>query len=119
MPENVHVPPPAASDTTFVGEDQKAQREAVALANDDLEEEAARREFKRNEAFKNSLSMGLQVIFWICLIFLVVAGVIWWHLVTPPQWHFLSDAQIDHIQSLLLGGATSGIASGYVKRRVS
>lgn len=108
----VPLPPQASPDL-------KSESEARGFAGDDLDTVAKQNEHNRTETFRNSVAWGVLVLFWAVVIGAILMGAFWlWHIVTPDCLHFLSPAAVDKIQTLLIGGTSSGFMSGYAKKKL-
>lgn len=53
------------------------------------------------------------------LVFLGSLSAWLWHQLAPVSRHWLSDAQLSKIQSVIFSGAIGAIVSGYVQRHIS
>lgn len=91
-------PPPPNSDGL-------ATKEAESYAQGTLEEDARHRDHKRREEvkdlFKSVFIYGIILFFCISV---AIASCWVWHLLTPESWHFLTDAQVNKLQLILISG---------------
>lgn len=104
----IEVPPPSAAS------DVKSTAEAQSIASGTLEEDAAKSKHKRDEDFKNHVSIARKWIFWILItsfMCMTVALVIHW--VTP--WCFLSPQQLETIKTIIGASLASKIFSDQAK----
>jgi hypothetical protein len=89
-----------------------ATKETLADAAGTLEKEAARGRHRRHEGLQNFLYFLVIVAFTLVFAVIAVGGILWsYHLFTPECWHFLSDSQLDKIQTSLFSGLASGVAA--------
>ncbi len=104
--EKREVPDVAAADDT---PDSRALAESQAFANlQDLEKIEKQKAHTRRESFRDHYHRALVLLFWGFFSVLGLAGLIWaYHLLSPPGWHFLVDAQLDKIQSTFFTGVLS------------
>jgi hypothetical protein len=103
----------------IVESDNKSVKEAKALAQGSLEEEAKRNEHSRTERFRDHVAKAILIVFWIVFVALVLAGMLWfWHLIMPESKHFLSSYQTDKIGNWLFGGMLSVFMNNYAKKRL-
>jgi hypothetical protein len=88
--------------------DSAAQAESLAIASGRL---------KRDESRQAHLHVGGLVLFWFVVIcFLATAAVLIFHLLAPAKWHFLDDAQLGHVQTLVVTALGSSFATNYGKK---
>ncbi len=104
-----------------LGDDQLASREASSLAAGvDLETDGKHREHKRHQKFRDHINRATLWIFWI-IVLGIIAGVVTyaWHLLTPDQCHYLSEKQLDKLQTLLASAVLSSSLTAYVNKRMN
>lgn len=66
--------------------------------------------YKRAEAVKSHVHRAVLVIFWVLVASFLAMFLVWiFHLITPTRCHFLTDEQMNHLQSLLLSAMGSSV----------
>ena len=102
-------------------EDQIANREASSLAAGlDLEQDGQEREHARHQKFRDNINKATLWIFWMIAISLLLGVATYaWHLMTPETWHYLTEKQLDKLQTLLGSAVLSSALTGYVNRRMA
>lgn len=100
--------------------DSDAEKEALLLdAGADLESSGKKRDFRRDQLFKDHVNHAALAIFW-----MVVFGIVWgivaygWHLLMPESWHYLSKAQLDKVEAILAAAILSSALTGYANKRM-
>jgi hypothetical protein len=83
--------------------DERANKEALAFqSGENLESEAKANQHERSERLKNNISQALIVLFWLAILAFLAITVSWlYHLLIPPSYHYLSEAQLDKIQTVI------------------
>ncbi len=101
--------------------DARANAEAVAIGSgEDLEKQARLREHNRHQFFHDWLNRGVTWVMSAVLVSLLFGVcVLAWHLMTPVGWHWLTDAQLETIKTLLGTAIFSSALTGYVTKRMS
>jgi len=103
-----------------VAADVIAAKEAEAFAADELDKVKARKNFERTERFQDHLISAVIFIFWAGVVALGATGLTWfYHLLTPPCWHFLDSNQLDKVEAVLFSGMVSASLSGIAKKYLS
>lgn len=99
---------------------QKEARQLTrGLSQSEIEKEAAVGEHRRSEKFKDHFeSLAIIGLYAVFLVFLLVGGIWFWHLLTPVSWHFLVAAQVATLQNIATGGIIASIATGHVRKRL-
>lgn len=99
--------------------DALARREAIAIETGSLEADAKQKEHGRHQKFRDHINIATLVVFWTVMSCLVVSIIIFtFHMISPDSWHFLSEAQIGTLKTLLGGAILSSAMSGYVNNRM-
>jgi hypothetical protein len=101
--------------------DSIAKKEALSIANCvDIEQDGKEQEHNRHQAFRNHVNRATIMLFWIISAGLLIGiAAFAWHMVTPEKWHYLSQAQLDKLQTVLGSAILSSAFTGYVNRRMS
>ncbi|MFM0302916.1 hypothetical protein PQQ99_22635 [Paraburkholderia sediminicola] len=101
--------------------DEIATKEASSLAAGvDLEEDGAQQEHRRHQTFRNHINKATIWLFWVIALSLLIGIVAYsWHMVTPDAWHFLSEKQLDKLQTVLGSAVLSSALTGYVNKRMA
>jgi hypothetical protein len=97
-----------------------ANKEAVALANErDIEKDGKEQEHDRHQAFRNHINKATILLFWVIAVG-ILCGIVTFvfHLITPDSLHYLTQIQLDKLQTMLSGAVLSSLLTGYVKRRM-
>lgn len=103
------------------GSDEIAKTEAQRLASGSaLKDEGERREHSRHQAFRDHVNRATLFLFWL-LVVAVAIGIACFafHLVFPESWHYLSEKQLDKLQSMLGAAVLSSALTGYASRRMA
>lgn len=66
----------------------------------------------------------LKVFGWLVPIMMVIFSILFivcltfwtWHLLTPDNWHWLSDEQSNKIQSVIFSGSIGALVSAYIQK---
>lgn len=97
---------------------EKAQKEAVALADGTLEDLAKAGEHTRNEKIRNAVGTAGVWVVWILFIIVVAAVItVSWHYIMPEKWTWLTPQQVSDLKGPLIGAGT-GFAGAYFKKRL-
>lgn len=92
-----------------VGEqDSDARKEADAIRLDEYEDDRKKQDHRRQQGLKN-------VVFWVLAAMvcfgaaglLMIAGVWLIHVIGWHEWRWLTEVEIDHVETLLFSGAIS------------
>ena len=113
------VPPPPADIETSLPWASDAQ--ARGEEKNWPDEEALKGQQSRNDM------LALKVIGWVTVVLIVFFALVFlgslsawlWHQLGPTCRHWLTDAQLSNIQSVIFSGAIGAIVSGYVQRHIS
>jgi hypothetical protein len=115
---DIPAPPPPEGD----GEDELAreENEFVDERPDAPELVAARRGHLLDViAIRRAFMSGVRIIAYIVPFLGLAMILVWlWHLLLPPSYRWLSDAEINHLQSLLFSGAISALATAIATKKV-
>lgn len=86
----------------------------------DLEREGARRDHKRQQAFRDHVNVAVIVLFWAVAV-CVGAGVLVyaWHLLTPAGWHFATEAALAKLETILVAAILSSALTNYANRQMA
>ena len=101
--------------------DTLAREEALKFgAGEDLKTDGEKREHARHQAFREHVNRATILIFWI-IVESIVRGIVafTWHMVTPTNWHYLDEDQLDQLKAMLGAAVLSSALTGYVNRRMS
>lgn len=98
-------------------------REANLLGNNLTAEEisaiSANNEHHRTENFRNHFELIAVCGLWAFAIIMFLVGLTWfYHLITPSDWHWLSDGSVTRIQNIMTGSVLAAVAGGHLKRRL-
>ena len=99
--------------------DALADAEARHLADGvDLERDGRAREHGRRQSFRDHVNRAVVLIFW-TMAGCRVSGILVfaWHLLTP--WFFLTEQQLDKLQTILVSALFSSALSAYANKRMS
>ena len=100
-----------------ISSDERAEKEANLFSSEELAEIGENNSWVRKQRFLNCLTDALIRVFWVFLTGVVIlAGVWFYHMVTPLLWHFLNPDQQDKVQTMLFSGIISAAATGSTKR---
>lgn len=109
-----------------IGEDNRealsiARAEALRMAaGEDLASDGKVQEHRRHQTFRNHVNKAAIGIFWGLAISLYVGiAAFSWHLVAPEALHFLSENQLEKLQTVLGSAILSSALTGYVNRRLA
>lgn len=110
-----------AADSSPEGVQDLGQEEAISLGRGlskrDLAKEADEAEHDRSERFRDHFErVAVCGLYLGAIAILGAAGVWFWHIVTP--WDFLSQSQLEHLQSLVTGGVLVSVGTSYMKKRL-
>ena len=96
----------------------RATLEAEAMAAGlRLDEEAAFHAHKRRERLRTHLGFAAILLFWLFVVIVVAAVATYaWHIIAPPEFHYLEENQVNTIQTILISGLLSWIVPSYAKR---
>jgi Fe2+ transport system protein B len=97
----------------------EAKQLSSGLSSEELKHDAEEREHNRNQNFRDHfeklVTWGMNGAF----IAIMVMGAVWvWHLVTPTWLQWMSEQQLDHIQSMVTGGVIAVVVGEHFKRRL-
>ena len=99
--------------------DRWAFLESQALDRGDLQSEAQRNAHNRSETFKNNINNAMTILFWLAILVISIMFVSWaWHLLTPLELHYLKEAQIEKIETMLFSGALAGVVPVFAKKYI-
>ncbi|PHQ72399.1 MAG: hypothetical protein COB93_00210 [Sneathiella sp.] len=102
-----------------VSSDSRANKEAVAFANDNLEIQAQKSKHRRHEQTMDMFAKGFKCIFWAAIVCILAVAFVWvWHLIAPDNWHFVSPERLEKINQTLFGGVISSLVTGYAKNHL-
>jgi hypothetical protein len=91
--------------------DSTAQAESLAIASGQL---------RRDESKQNHFHIGGLVLFWFAIIlFLCTTVALVWQYITPDRMHFLTDAERNQLQTLLVTALGSSVVTNYGKNLVN
>ena len=86
---------------------------------EDLKREALEHEHDRTESFRDLFEWLMRIAICFAFVSVMVFGAVWvWHMLTPNTWHWLTDAQVQHIQTLFAGGVLAGLLTDHIRRRM-
>jgi hypothetical protein len=100
-----------------------ALKEAKQLSSgrtlQELEEDAKRAEHARDQGFRDLFEKLVKAGMLGAFGAVMLMGAAWiWHLITPENWQWLSEQQIDHIQGMVTGGVIAVVVGDHFKRRL-
>ncbi len=99
--------------------DQLAKSEAMAIDQGTLASDAKKQEHGRHQKFRDHINQATLAVFWTVVISLLFSIVVFtFHLITPATWHFLDEAQMSTLKTILGGAILSSAMSGYVSNRM-
>lgn len=122
--KDIPKPSPAEEEALSGSESSDASlKEAKQLSSGrsaaELEKDAAEREHNRVQDFRDLFDALVQIGMLIAFGGIMIMGAVWvWHLVAPVCWQWMSEQQIDHIQSLVTGGVLAVVVGDHFKRRL-
>lgn len=98
--------------------DDLAKQEAEAVASGNLEQqEKQRNAHRRGERFRELFSLGMYLLFGaIMLITIISVAVVAWHYLTPEEWAWLSDSQLQQLSTFIFSSVVIGAISSYVQQ---
>lgn len=92
--------------------EQFAIEEEVSLDSRQLEQRAKANEHQRSEKWKNHFNWAFIGAFWFLWgCFIIISGVLVYHWVTPEDCHWLSDARLDQLKTLVIAVFASSAIS--------
>lgn len=96
-----------------------ANNEAENFSNEALEEETRRSEHERKEDAKNIFHYCNSLLF-VVLYAGITLGItiLFFHWLSPQQYHFLLPSQIDTIKNLLFSALATNYAKDFYKRNI-
>jgi hypothetical protein len=102
---------------------ESALKEAKQLSSgrsaEELKNDAAEREHNRNEGFRDLFDRLVRTGMYLAFAAIILMGLAWvWHLIMPYKWQWLTEPQIDHIQTLVTGGVLAVVVGDHFKRRL-
>ena len=97
----------------------EAKQLSSGRSTDELKKDAEQREHYRNQRFRDRFETlvmwGMNAAF----VAILAMGAVWvWHLITPENWQWLTEQQIDHIQGMVTGGVIAVVVGDHFKRRL-
>ena len=103
--------------------DDDALREAAELSQnlpeDDLRKRARHAEHRRAENFKDHFECIAIVGLWALAAGILAFGFTWfWHIISPPYWHWLDAEHVARIQNIFTGGVLAGVVADQFRRRL-
>ncbi len=102
-------------------DDTLAEEEAMKLnSGEDLEQQGKKKEHERHQQFRDNLNLATLIIFWVIVI-CVVWGIVTYtfHILTPDNWHYLGDDQLDQLRSILATAILSSALTGYANKQMA
>lgn len=124
-PHSLKIPPVSASEKSAAGQadDSQSDHEVKQLSSgksqEEIEAAARENEAARSEKFRDNFELMAILTLWIVWLVIVSLGLVWvYHLIAPPDWSQLPDAQVRNIQSIITGGVLAGIAGSHLKKRL-
>jgi hypothetical protein len=101
--------------------DRRSASESVKLASGESLEDAGRlREHWRHQEFRDEVN---KATLWLLRLIVACIGlgivIFAWHLLTPPALHWMSDASLDKLQTILVSAIFSSALTGYANRRMA
>jgi hypothetical protein len=97
--------------------DNKAEKEADAIARGDLDKIEERNEHGRREGVRNELIFCARWLIRSVGILSIISIVIFsLHYLLPKSWHWLDQDQLSSLQTFLFSGAVVGAASKFSTR---
>ena len=98
-------------------EDSRAEQESRGLSEGSLRAEAEKNQHGRDERFKTALHVaGLGILLLVVSAFVVMGGVWLWHLLTTSCHHWLTEEQLETIQTIVFSSVAAITASSYARR---
>lgn len=110
---------PDESSTNAVA-DSIALSESARMASDTLDADGQKKEHTRHQTFRNHVNWAALAIFW-ALAACVIVGLLTFvfHMLAPDRWHWLSEPQLDKLQTLLGAALLSSALTQYTNKRMS
>ena len=107
-----------------IASDDQSNKELQQLSSgkalDDLRNEALKAEHKRSERFRNLFEVLMCAAVVIAFVGVAAFGFVWlWHMLAPNRYHWLTDTQVEHIQTIFTGGVLAGLLSDHLRRRLA
>ncbi|MDP2009168.1 MAG: hypothetical protein Q8K11_03225 [Phenylobacterium sp.] len=104
--------------------DERSRKETEQFKSGDTEEQLKANsrvnEHGRTERFKDHFESLARIGITVAFGASIVLGVIWvWHIVSPAEWRWLQDKELEHLQNLITGGVLASLASDLFKRRLN
>ena len=100
-------------------ENQQAHKESRAMEKQNLEDQKQRQEHKRQEWLRGVFALG--VIGLLILIFVLIGLAllaVTWHYIAPVKLHWIPDAKLKTISTVLFSGTLFVFLGLYVRDRV-
>jgi hypothetical protein len=100
------IPPPPS--------DNKASKEALAIANDDYQGEGEKADHERQQRLKQAAHYAVifVMVAWV-LIYVSFVGVWAFHMLVPKAYRFLDANELNDIKSIVLSGAIAAVMGRY------
>lgn len=126
-PEIKPIPPLPEAEKTALSADGASQDAAVKEAeqlssgrsSDELKRDAEQREHHRTQQFRDHFEKLVKFGMNAAFVAIMLMGAAWiWHLITPENWQWMSERQLDHIQSMVTGGVIAVVIGDHFKRRL-
>ncbi|NYZ16633.1 hypothetical protein HL658_29155 [Azospirillum sp. RWY-5-1] len=118
-PELKQIPPVTAlNKPDALGDgDDKAEKEANAIARGDLEDIASKKEHGRREEIRDELLWHAKwTIRFVGAMCILAVAVFSFHYLAPANWHWLNEDQLGSVKTFLFSGAVIGVASKFSTR---
>lgn len=98
----------------------KAKEEAGKLGSgEDLKADGEIKEHGRHQTFRNHVNVAALIIFWALVTCVIIGlGTFAWHLLAPDCCHYLSEKQLDKLQTLLGAALLSSALTQYTNKRM-
>lgn len=116
---------PPLEDFNFFDDDasiREANELSSGLTAGELKKQSDKNHFTRRERFKDHFECIVLIILWSIIFIVVVMALVWvYHMITPMKWHWLEPTDVEHLQTMLVGGVggvISTIASKNLKDRI-
>jgi hypothetical protein len=98
----------------------KANEEAGKIGSgEDLKADGEVKEHGRHQKFRDHVNIAALIIFWaivVCVIFGLATFA--WHFLTPESVHYLSERQLEKLQTLLGAALLSSALTQYTNKRM-
>jgi hypothetical protein len=115
--ESIKVVPPPPELSGGVTDDSKAKQEEAAFAGFNYDDLAKKNDHGRRERVRDHLLRAVLIIFWLLIALTVSAILIYgYHQFMPTGWHWLTERQIDKLQTIIFSGAIAGFMGNVAKR---